>query len=259
MQPYAVAAHREVFQTRTGVQVFGARGYNIVEGPSIAVDIACRIPLISALEADVPVADTPDGFDNHGVIGAEEILLLERGSVHEVNVEKEVLPLEMVSKSDVIDEAAVHVLHHVESPDGVPYRSDLAHPGQVVGINSLKTVGKGRGANLERQQLVLRQLAGSARSEGETLVDAVAELAVEININGDSVVLIAAYQDGVLANAETPSVGGLPVDVEEICGVEDVVLVENLLVETLPQLMWPKMFRLRWSAMNWLFTSPWSF
>ena len=141
----------------------------------------------------------------------------------------------MVAEGDVIDEAPVHVLHHVEGPDGVPDRSDAAHPGQVVGVDALVAVGKGRGAYLEGQSLGVSHLEGRAGSEGEALVDAVAEFAVEVDVDGHCVVFVAADQDGVLTHLEAPAVGCLPVDVEEVGGVEDVVLVEYLLVEPLPQ------------------------
>ena len=139
----------------------------------------------------------------------------------------------MVAQGDVVDHALVHVFHEIDAPDGPPPGRELPAPGQVVGVHVLDAQRQRRVAELEFEVLVLGELVGGRRAEGEALVEVAAELAVVIYVDGRGIILVAADQHGMLSEQEAEFRRGLPVDIHEIRGVEHVLLVEDFLVEPL--------------------------
>jgi hypothetical protein len=66
------------------------------------------------------------------------------------------------------------------------------------------------------------------------LVEIAAELAVEVDIDRDGVILIAANQHSVFSEKKVPaSICRLPVNVEEVGGIEDIILIEDLFIQPL--------------------------
>ena len=233
MQAELVAVGQgEELHAAAGVDVARAGRDGQVERPALRVHILPGILLIAALGADVPFPDGPDDLRDHGEV-REEVALARAGAVHPLQVDGHGAEDEAVAEGDIVDETIVLVLHEVDAPDGVPPGGHVAEPRQVVGVEVLEAQRQRGVAELEGEHLVGEEFVFGVHAEGEALVEVIAEVAVVVDVDWDGVEFVAADEEGVLARGQRQLGRGLPAEIQEVRGVEDVFGVEDGLVEPL--------------------------
>ena len=166
-------------------------------------------------------------FAHEGEV-AEEPLLMAPGTVHEVELD---VPMaaeaEEVAQGQITDVAPRVGTDGVEAPHGVP-PAVVTVPHEVVGVE-VGLVGVERTlAGLGYQLVVVREVVGEADAP---LVagDVVPELAAEVEVDGGTVVLVAADGDDLLSGRNGDLGDGMVGEVEPVGGVEEVHVAAELI------------------------------
>ena len=94
--------------------------------------------------------DAVDGGD----ILTEELVLLKRGTVDDVQIHLHALKLQLVAQSDVVDELTGLVFNHVDGIGRLEH-TEVAVPHQVVGVDALHgLVDEGRVTHLNEEMVL---------------------------------------------------------------------------------------------------------
>ena len=153
--------------------------------------------------------------------------------VNEVQVHYQGAQVKLVAQHFVIHPSAKLVSHQVVAPGGTPALANMAVPVQVVGIGVLCARRNGGGAELQAYVLARSRCPRARDAKCIVLVHVGDKGAVVVDVDGRGVNFVASQEDGLLAGRDGPVGIDLPLEPQEIRGVEGVLLV-NLLVEPLP-------------------------
>ena len=145
------------------------------------------------------------------------------------------LVAEMIAQGNVVDEFVPGVLHHIHAPYCTPPWSDMPVPCKVICIDAGIPLRQRRIAYLGYYRLFFVEMISGGASECESLVDLGTEHAVEIDVDRCGIILISSYQYSIFPEEKAPVVVGLPVEVQDVRSVEQVVLVVLLFAETVAE------------------------
>ena len=144
---------------------------------------------------------------------SEELLLLEGGTVDDVEVHLHTLELQFVAQGDVVDVFAGLVFDHIDRV-GRLEDAEVAVPHQVVGIDALHgLVDEGRVAHLDEHLVLLGIVNKIERCAHLVAAHGVPKLGAIIDVDRVGVVFPAADGHDLFAGREEEVVREVPVEV----------------------------------------------
>ena len=162
-------------------------------------------------------ADAVDGSD----VLTEELLLLKRSTVDDIEIHLHTVELQLVAQGDVVDELAGLVFDHV---DGIGRLEDaeIAVPHQVVGIDALHgLVDKGRVAHLDEEMVLSRVVLVIQGCAHLIATYRVPKLSAVVDVYRVGVVFPAANGHDLLTSRQEEVVSEVPVEISPVSALEE--------------------------------------
>ena len=213
VQSESVIAQREVFHSRSAVEVVVACRQHQVPGSPVRRHIGTLIGLVSNLGAEIPLSYSPYCLYYQAPVREEEMFLFEGGAVDEIDIHEEIVSVELIAQSYKVHLPSEFVFDVIDAPYCLPPGIERAVPVKVVGIPVLVARGDGRRHELKDQFLAGQRRVACRHTEGVVLIKPVAEGTVIVNVDRRRVDFIAANEYCLFSGREGQFREGIPFQV----------------------------------------------